>query len=714
MTPQGRRQGLLDGLLHLLLGQAQVEPLLVIVEDLHWSDPSTREFLELLIEQVSLASLLVVLTCRPTFEPPWLLRSGMTPMALHRLPREQVEAMVSPLLAERELSLGRLAEIVDKSDGIPLFAEELTRMVVETEALASAKPGAALGVVEALSIPSTLQDLLMARLDRMGPAKEMAQWGAVLGREFRYAVLCAVVPCEEETLQVALGHLVRADLLFQRGIKPQTMQYRFKHALLQEAAYASMLRRRRQVMHQHVAEVLEAHFPEAIEIQPEVLAHHYTEAGLPEQAIPYWQHAAQRALQRSAYRETIAHLTKSLHLLLDLPETPERGRRELDIHLALGYPLEIVKGQGALEMKHAYSRALELCERVGNTSQHILALRGLHGWHLSRGELQIAKGFAEQAFNLAQQETGSASLPLTHMSLGVTLYYLGQFALARVHSEQGSVRHSAQPSHLSDDRYLSVCPVYEALSLWMLGYPDQALQKSQANIARARTWDHKFRQVFTFCFMAQLHQFRREVGIVRELVEAVLTICQKERFPLYGSYATMLLGWVLSEHHQVAEGLNRLHEGLAVYRAIGSKVSLPYYLSLQAELYSKQGRVADGLQVLTEAFDLADYDAEGHWWKAELYRLKGELLLRAEGEVQRALFTPEACFQEALAVARGQQARSLELRVAMSLARLWYVQGRRQEARDLLAPVYGWFTEGFDTADLKDASGLLAQLAQHG
>jgi len=280
MTAQGRRQELLDGLLHLFLGQAQAEPLLVIVEDLHWSDASTLEFLELLIEQVSLASLLVVLTCRPVFELPWLFRPGVTPIVLNRLPREQVEVLVRHLARGNTLATSTLGEIVDKSDGVPLFAEELTQMAVEVETFDATQDNPAHRGTP-LSIPSTLQDLLMARLDRLGTAKEVAHWGAVLGREFRYEVLSTVVPYEAATLQEALGHLVQAELLFPRGLQPQTMQYRFKHALLQEAAYASLLTRRRQAMHRRVAEAFEAHFPELVANQPEMLAHHYTEAGLP-------------------------------------------------------------------------------------------------------------------------------------------------------------------------------------------------------------------------------------------------------------------------------------------------------------------------------------------------------------------------------------------------------------------------------------------------
>jgi predicted ATPase len=464
-----------------------------------------------------------------------------------------------------------------------------------------------------------------------------------------------------------------------------------------------------------------------------MLAHHYTEAGLPEPAVAYWQRAGERAQQRSAYQETLALLSKGLHLLLTLPETPARDRRELALHLALGYPLEIVKGQGSPEMRQAYTRAYELCARVGDTPQHILALRGLHGWHLSRGELHTARGFAEWAFTLAQQEAGAAFLPLTHMSLGVTLYYLGEFAAARLHSEQGYTLYPAQPGLLSDDRNLSVCPVYEALSFWMLGYADQAFDKSQAHIARVQTWHDTFRQVFAFTFMAQLHQFRRDVGMVQALAEAALTLCQQEWFPLYGAYATMLQGWVLAEQQQVAAGLNRLHEGLTAYRTLGSKVSMPYWLSLSAELHSRQDHPAEGLQVLTEAIDLAEQEAGGHWWKAELYRLKGELLQSAEGgrsqspcttawaqrgfppptqsrRVRRAECTPEVCFQQALAVARQQQAKSLELRAATSLARLWQSQHKRQAAYDVLAPVYHWFTEGLNTADLQNAKALLHAL----
>jgi class 3 adenylate cyclase/DNA-binding winged helix-turn-helix (wHTH) protein len=708
LTPIRQRVRTLETLVALFLMQAAASPGLFIVEDVHWADPSTVEFCTLLLEHVTSVSLLVLLTSRPEFAAPWGQRSVLTPVVLNRLTRAQTADMITQVAGGKPLPDEVVQQLVEKTDGVPLFVEELTRMVLESGQLVEREGHYTLrGALSALTVPATLHDSLMARLDRLGMGKAVAQWGAVLGREFSDAVLAAVVPLASETVQDGLRQLVEAELVYQRGILPQ-VHYRFKHALIQDAAYNSLLTRQRQAMHAQVAEVLERQFAELVEAQPEMLAHHYTEARLHAPAVAYWQRAGERAQQRSAYQETLAHLNKGLHLLLTLPQTPARDRRELALQLALGYPLELVKGQGSLEMQQAYSRAYELCARVGDTSQHILALRGLHGWHLSRGELHTARGFAEQAFTLAQQESGAAFLPLTHMSLGVTLYYLGEFAAARLHSEQGYTLHPAPPGPLSDDRNLSVCPVYEALSLWMLGYADQAFHKSQAHIARARTWDDTFRQVFACTFMAQLHQFRRDMGMVQMLAEAALALCQQEWFPLYGAYATMLLGWVQAKQ-QVAAGCNRLHEGLTAYRTLGSKVSMPYWLSLSAELYSRQGHPVEAFQVLREAIDLAEQEAAGHWWKAELYRLKGELLQSAECGGQSAEDTPEACFQQALAVARDQQAKALELRAAISLARLWQSQDRRQDAYELLTPVYGWFTEGFDTADLQEARTLLTE-----
>lgn len=405
-TPQGRRQGLLNGLIHLFLSQTQKEPLLLIVEDVHWSDASTLEFLDLLIEQTPLVPLLVVLTCRPTFEPPWSFRTEMTPIALSRLNRRQVEALVAYVSRGQPLVPAIWEQIVDKSDGVPLFAEELTWMVVESEHVAPS--GVANGHVDGdatLLIPSTLQDLLTARLDRQGPGKEVMQWASVLGRSFSYEMLQAVSPFDETVLQETLNQLVQAELLFPHRARPESTLYRFKHALIQEAAYASLLRLRRQAMQQRVAEVLEANFPDLVASQPEWLAHHYTEAGLNEQAIPYWQQAGQQASARSATQEAIAHLTQGLKLIASLPETGARWQQELNLQLALGSEWMMAKGYGAPEVEHAYIRALRLCQQVGDTSQQLPVLRGMLQHYRIRGQLQSALQFGEQMLHLASSQS---------------------------------------------------------------------------------------------------------------------------------------------------------------------------------------------------------------------------------------------------------------------------------------------------------------------
>jgi predicted ATPase len=708
--PEQQKQQTLHVLLTILLRIAAQQPVLLVMEDLHWVDPSTLELLSLLVDQGPTARILAVFTCRPDFSPPWTGRSHLTQVTLNRLPRWQAAEMTGRVAHGKALPPEVVAQVVAKTDGVPLFVEELTKMVLESGLLREIEGRYELsGPLPPLAIPTTLHDSLMARLDRLATVKAMAQLGATLGREFSYELLQAVAPWDQGTLQQGLHQLVAAEFLYQQGLPPQAT-YRFKHALIQDAAYQSLLRSSRQQYHQHIAQVLEARFPDIRETQPELLAHHYTEAGLMAQAIPYWQQAGQRALWRSANVEAIEHLTRGLDILKTLPDTPEHAQRELDLQVALGPALMATKGLAALEVEYTYTRARELCHQMGETPQLFPVLMGLCIFHRQRGAFQTACQVGKQCLALAQHVDEPALLLEAHCALGIPLFYLGELALSRFHLEQGNALYDLQQDRSHAFRYgldPGVNCLLVAWPLWLLGYPDQALERSREALTLGQELSHPYSLAYALQSAMRLHRFRREVQAAREQAEALVTLSNQQGFAQWLAGGTMMCGWALTAQGQEGEGMAQMHHGLTAWRAMGIEVGLPYWLTMLAEAYGSTGQVEAGRRVLAEALALID-TTEERWWEAELHRLKGELLLALSMDNAAEA---EACFHQALDVARRQQAKSLELRAAMSLSWLWQQQDKRDEARALLAPVYGWFTEGFDTADLQEAKALLTSLS---
>jgi len=497
LTPQRQKQKTLEAILALLRAHAAQQPVLFIVEDLHWIDPSTLELLALFIDQEPTACILTLLTARPEFHPPWGFRAHMTSLTLGRLPPTEVELLINRVTGGKRLPVAVRQQVVAKTDGVPLFVEELTKMVLESGLLREQADHYELqGPLPSLAIPTTLHDSLMARLDRLTGAKEVAQLGATLGRTFPYELLRAVSPWDEERLQQALAQLVDAELLYQRGVPPHAT-YVFKHALIQETAYQSLLKSKRQQYHRQTVHILEQRFPNIAETQPELLAYHYTEAGLPTQPLPYWQRAGQLAVERSANVEAISHFTKGLELLKTLPETPEHIQQELTLHLAMGAPLLMLKGHTAPEVEHTYSRALELCQQVGDSPQRFSVLTGLWRLYLSQARLRTAHELGEQCFILAQRMQNPMCLQEAHLMLGSILFYLGELPSARAHLEAGITLYEPQHSRVRAFRSGTdsgvVCRCWAAWTLWLLGYPDQALHQSIRPTAPANltfTWQH--------------------------------------------------------------------------------------------------------------------------------------------------------------------------------------------------------------------------------
>jgi predicted ATPase len=603
-----------------------------------------------------------------------------------------------------------MEQIIIKTDGIPLFAEELTKTIVESGALQEVNGHYELmHPTSMVAIPETLQDSLLARLDRLGAAKRLAQVAAVIGHEFSYDLLAAVTEQAPEVLSHNLDLLVQADLINAR--LPQA-SYQFRHALIQDTAYGSLLRRTRQQVHRQIARVLVEQFGEIVQTQPEVLAHHYTEADQAEPAVAAWLQAGQRAVQRSATVEAITHLTKGLEVLKTLPETPERTQQELNLQTTLGPALMTTRGYTTPEAEQACIRALELCRQLGGTPQLFTALRGLWSLYIARADLQTARELGEQLLSLAERAQDPALLLMVHYALGVPLFYLGELVSARAHLAQGIRLYDPQQHRSLAFLYGQdpgvVCLSYMASALWLFGFPDQALNKSREALALARGLSHPFSEALALNFAALLHQHRREERAVQTQAEAVIARSHEQGFLFRVAWGTILRGWALAEQGQDEEGIIQIRQGLASWEeTTGTELARPHCLSILAEVYGKAAQFEAGLGVLAEALATSRQTGE-RWWEAELHRRKGELLLALHAHSH---LEAESCFQQALKVARQQQAKSLELRAAMSLCRLWAHRGQCDEAWELLAPIYGWFTEGLDTADLQEARALLDELA---
>ena len=730
VSPQRQKQRIQKALVAWLLAQAERRPLLVVWEDVHWADASTLELLRLLIDQMSASRIMVLLAFRPDFVPHWTMRPHMTQLTLSRLGRQQVGQLIKEIAGNTELPDETIRQVVDKTDGVPLFVEELTKMVIESER----SPDKAVAGVAPLAIPATLHDSLMARLDQLGVAKEVAQLGAALGRAFSHELIQAVWLLEDQSLsalQHGLGRLAAMDLISQKG-EPPYSRWVFKHALIQDAAYQSLLRSKRQHIHQHIAQVLVDRFPGTAQTQPELVAHHYTQADLREAALGYWKRAGERAFERSAHIEAIGHLTKGLELLETLPPGAPRARHELALQTILGPGLIATKGYAAQEVKDAYARAQELGSQTGETAGAFSALRGLWVVHEMRGELQTARELGDQLLLMTQSLPDQASLIEVHRACGNTLLWLGEFALAREHLEHAIALYQADKHRGLAILYGSdpkvVCLFYNALTLWLLGYPDQALQHCHQALSTAQAVSHTHSLAAAQNWAAMLYQMRGERTAAQDMAQAAIRLSEKQGFPQWLTMGTMFQGWASAMQH--GDGLEQLTAGLAAWRAAGSELLRPYFLSLLAEVQLASGQPQDGLLSLDEALQAAEEHDE-RFYEAELYRLKGEGILNDERRMQnderqrqttetssvhRSSFIihrfeeAEAYFQRAIDIARQQAAKAWELRATLSLARVWEAQGKATEARRLLSEVYSWFTEGFDTPDLQAAKRMLDRL----
>ena len=737
LSPQKQKEKTLDALLDWLLEESEKETVCCTWEDLHWADPSTIELLSLYLQRVSSARTLALLLHRPDFTPPWEPHPSLKQITLSRLGHDQIEEMTRKLTGGRGLPAEVVKQVVDRTDGVPLFVEELTKMVIESDVLQAVNDHYELKKpLPQLAIPNTLHALLTARLDRLGPAKEIAQLGATLGRDFSYELIQAVSPFEDKVLRRHLYTLVEAELVVQQGLPPHS-RYVFRHALIQNTAYQSLLKRTRQRYHRQIGEVLENQFTDIVSAQPELVAHHYTEAMLSTQAIPFWQQAGHKATQASANIEAVQHLTNGLQLLESLPDTPERMQRELSLLLTLGAPLIATQGYASPTVGATYSRAQELCREISQESLFFPALWGLCAFSAVRAQLQTAWEIGQQLLQLAQTAQDSALLIMAHLGLGGTLLWQGEFSAAREHLEQGVALYDPLQHHELAFTYGydpgMACLSYASLALWILGYPDQALRSAEAALRLAEQFSHPYSQVHTLSWAAVLRQYRREGVGAQENAEPAIALSSEHGFPLWLAMATALRGWALAQQGQLQDmqdSLDQVQQGMETWQATGAAWGRSYYPALLAEVAGHVGQTPHGLQLLEQTLVEIEHGEE-RIYAAELHRLKGELLLNVEGgrrnDERQEPTTPtssvhhssliiqrsraaEECFRQAITIAQRQNAKSFELRTAVSLGRLWRSQGKTSQAKQLLQPLVDWFTEGFETADLKAAQALLEQL----
>jgi class 3 adenylate cyclase/predicted ATPase len=716
-VPEQRRQKMLAALGVQLETLARASPVLMILEDAHWSDPTSLEAFGRLVDRIRSLRALLIVTFRPEFEPPWVGQPHVTALALNRLGHREVGTMIDHVVGNKLLPAVVRKDIVERTDGIPLFVEEMTKAVLEAGGELEAMRTAAAVPSPALAVPASLHASLMARLDRLGPAKELAQIGAAIGREFSHALLAAVVRRPEPELASSLDRLVRAGLLFRKSVPPHAT-YLFKHALVQDAAYGTLLRQPRRALHARIADSLEKKFPDIAEAQPDLLARHCTEAGLIDKAASLWGKAGLRSLERSALVEAVEQLTRALGQIATLPGAPALRREEIKLQVAVIHPLMNVRGPAARETAAAAERArllIEQAEALGEPPEDpLLLFSSLYGlWQpcIAAFNGDLAREHATQLLALAERNGAKVPLMVGHRCMGASFLYMGNFAEAVVHLDQVTalydpVEHRPLATRFSQDlRVATSC--YRSVALWALGCPEAALAGTEEALSEAREIGHAGTLMFVMAFTCLTQLMSRNYAAALAQSDELIVLAEEKGSIFWKAIGMLWRAWLLALTGKTSEAVGIFTSVIPVMRSTGTTLISPIYLSLLARACGELGQFDEAWSYIHEAITTVETTKE-KWYEADVHRAAGETaLMTPERDAPKA----EACFEGALAVARAQQAKSFELRAAMSMARLWRDQGKRDEARDLLAPVYGWFTEGFETLDLKEAKALLDELA---
>jgi tetratricopeptide (TPR) repeat protein len=705
LTPQQRRNRMLESFVEQIEALSRDDPVLMILEDGHWADPTSLEAFGRVADRIASLCVLLIVTFRPEFDAPWIGRPHVTALILNRLPVGGIEAIINQLVGDRPVPATVRQDIIRRSDGIPLFVEEMTKTVVEAESEGAAKYAPASASSTWSAVPASLHASLIARLDRLGPTvREVAQTGAAIGREFPYQLLAAVTARAQAEIEGALDQLVAAGLVFQRG-SPPAADYQFKHALVRDAAYSTLLRAPRQALHGRLAAALQEHYPDTAEAQPELLAQHFAEAGLTEQAVAHWEKAGERSRSRPAMAEAAVQLKNALDLLMKLPPSGERDRKELDLLVALGSALAGAKGYGGDELHHTNARARELSMR-GDT-RHLIAV--FHGSFLSQlgRHVPTAPPIGEELLRFGRERGDATVEMMAHSMLGRGFWHLGRPLAGRAHIERALAlydpgRHRSMPSDVADVR--GHCLEYLAVVLVPLGYAEQSklrYREARAEIEQLIAANPRALRIsgayFNGCV---IHYLRRDVAATAECADLLVEFARQNGLGPWSAAGKIYQGWVRFERGESESALAQMGEGLAEFRAAGTPHILYRFIMLVAQVEARLGLCQDGLAHVAEAAILQDSLGAGAY-ACDLLRIKGELLAGTDSS------EAEACFRQSIAVAREQQAPMWELRAAVGLGRLWAAHGRGAEIRNLVAPIYSRFTEGFDSPDLVDAKALL-------
>jgi class 3 adenylate cyclase/tetratricopeptide (TPR) repeat protein len=712
VSPEVLRKLMLDCIAVWLEAASAVRPTVLVIEDLHWVDPSTLELLELLLERASSASVLLLLTHRPSFQSTWPARGHVSQVAMHRLAREQATVVIENSAKGKKLPPALIDEILARTDGVPLFLEELTRSLLESDMVEEHEDEYVLhGDIEELAAPATLQDSLMARLDRLGSAKATAQLASVLGRDFRHNLLEVVSLLAADALDAAIGKLVEADLLYRAGVAPHA-SYRFKHALIQDVAYRSLLNRTRHSHHARVAGALEERFPELVEAQSELVARHYEEAQQPEAALPLWERAASRAVDRSAYVEAASHATHAISVLGQLPDSSNRaeqeGRaaRELGLQLLRGGAAIATSGQGGSEVKRSYERARELCNVVPDVELVSQALVGLSAYYVTITDLETGHEIGEQLLQIAEDSNQEDVKLAAHVTLGISFCFRGKpvsgmESLERAISLYDPSRHRVG-AYVSGQDPGVVARSFSAWAHWLAGFPDQALTRVEEGIKLAAAHEDPFNQAYAMgCSGPLLCLRRNDYETLEQRATETIALCDEHGFPLFLGLGRCSLGWALARRGD-EEGILELERGIALFESSAS-ILRTMGVGLYVDALCRVGRSEEATAAARAGLAFPN---RAPFWDAELLRLEGESLRLSGASDVEAL----ACFERALEIARQQGARAFALRTSTDIARLLQKQGRGAEARPGLADLYASFDEGHETEDLREAQALLDTL----
>ena len=712
LAPQQRRQKTLEALNAQLEALSRTKPVLMIFEDVHWIDPTSLEALGRAVDRIRTLGASLIVTYRPEFEPPWIGQPHVTALTINRLGQREIASLIARVAGNKRLPASIRLDIIERTDGIPLFVEEMTKAVVEAEGEQAAERAVAVIPSPTVAVPASLHASLMARLDRLGSAKDVAQIGAVIGREFSHALLAAVAHKPQAELHSALDRLIGAGLLFRQGVPPHAT-YLFKHGLVQDAAYGTLLREPRRALHARIAETLETQFADVAENHPELLAGHCAGAGLVEKAALLWGKAGQRSLSRSALVEATAHLTRALDQIAVLPPTPALRREQINLQVTLLSTLGNAKGFSAPETKAALEQArllIEQTEAVGEPPLRFFSvLLGLWVTNYAAFNGDVLRDLAAQFLAFAEKQRATVPLMTGHRLMALSLMYTGAVVESRAHYDKAiglydPVKHRPLAARFNQDvRVATLC--HRSMALWLLGYPDAAVADANQSLSEAREIGHAVTLMYALSQTVLPFILSGEHGAANVLGDELVTLAEEKGSPFWKAAGRIMRGWSRAITSSPSEAAHELTVGLAEWRSTGSTNSMPIVLSVLARAYVDMRQFDEAWHCINEAMTIVETTKEV-LYEAEVNRLAGEIALLSRGTANA-----EPYFERALLVARQQQAKSWELRAAMSLARLWRSQGKPQQARELLAPVYGWFTEGFDTLDLKQAKALLEELA---